>query len=137
MPIHPYDLVSVWNYSLVHDSVVLDWEAGLTNQLGGTTRCQKTDIILDKSLCKIEETSLVEDRQDGCFVSVLQVSEVGVIRPYQSSDSVRSSYWNFYCSRHLVHVLAKVIVFVIDCVLLPYFNNKGCQANSDGAKDRP
>ena len=30
---------------------------------------------------------------------------------------------------------SRMIVFVIDCVLLPYFNNEGCQANSDAAKD--
>lgn len=42
----------------------LDGETGLADHLSGTTRRKKTDILLDKALGQVEQTSLVIDGDD-------------------------------------------------------------------------
>lgn len=45
---------------------VLNWETRLSDHLRSSTRGKKADIGLDQALGKIEETSLVIDRDDSC-----------------------------------------------------------------------
>lgn len=42
----------------------LDRESGLTDHLGGTARCEKTDFLLDQTLGQVKQTSLVIDGDD-------------------------------------------------------------------------
>lgn len=46
---------------------LLDREASLTDQLGGTARGKKTDILLDQALGQIQQSRLVVDGDDSCF----------------------------------------------------------------------
>ena len=44
---------------------VLNREAGLADHLGGTTRGEDADILLDKALSQVQQTGLVVDGDDG------------------------------------------------------------------------
>lgn len=46
---------------------ILNREIGLTNDFGRTARCQKTNIVINKTLSKVQKTGLVVDREN-CYV---------------------------------------------------------------------
>jgi hypothetical protein len=43
---------------------LLNLEASLTDQFGGSARCKKTDIIIDQALSKIKQACLVINRKN-------------------------------------------------------------------------
>jgi hypothetical protein len=44
---------------------LLDREARLSDHLGGTSRSENSNILLDKALSQVQKTGLVVDRDDG------------------------------------------------------------------------
>ena len=75
----------------------LDGEASFPNHLGCTARREDADIVLGKTLCKVEQTSLVIDRQDSC----LAVSKSKSLRSLQSLWLQCMEYFTHDMTRYL------------------------------------